>query len=49
MAELGGNGPDYQKAVAALARRRELTLRTDLRFLSGEPWSNPPFYLPPVE
>ena len=35
MSALGGNGPDYQKAIEALALRRELTLETDLRFTTA--------------
>ena len=49
MAALGGNGPDYENALAALRLRRELTLHTDLRFLSGSTWQNPPQYLPSVD
>jgi hypothetical protein len=49
MARLGGNGPDYRKAIAALARRAELTLATDVRFLSGPEWHNPPQFLPVVD
>ncbi len=48
MARLGGNGPDYEKALAALRLRRSLTLHTDLRFLQGSTWANPPQYLPPA-
>lgn len=50
MARLGGNGDDYRAAMAALARRRELTLESDVRFLQGrrgttlrsicQPWSD---------
>ena len=49
MSALGGNGPDYQKAIEALALRGELTLETDLRFLDGTTWDNPPYYMPPVD
>ena len=49
MAELGGNGADYRAALEALRRRRELTLETNLRFLAGEPWASPPFFLPAFE
>jgi len=49
MAELGGNGPDYDRALQALRLRRSLTLATDLRFLQGSTWQNPPQYLPAVE
>ncbi|MEZ5557803.1 MAG: hypothetical protein R3E86_04565 [Pseudomonadales bacterium] len=49
MAELGGNGPDYDKAMAALRLRRSLTLETDLRFLQGSTWQSPPQYLPNVD
>ena len=37
-------------ARASCARLRgELTLHTDLRFLSGSTWQNPPQYLPSVD
>lgn len=49
MAELGGNGPDYDKALQALRLRRSLTLATDLQFLQGSTWQNPPQYLPAVK
>lgn len=49
MAELGGSGPDYHKALEALRLRRSLTLATDLRFLQGSTWQTPPQYLPAVE
>lgn len=49
MAELGGNGPDYEKALEALRERRALTLHTDLQFLQGSTWQHPPQYLPAVE
>ena len=49
MSALGGNGPDYEKALAALRLRRDLTIKTDLRFLRGSTWQNPPQFLPSVE
>jgi hypothetical protein len=49
MARLGGNGPDYHKAIEALRRRNALTLGTDLRFLQGTTWQNPPFFMPSVD
>ncbi len=49
MSALGGNGPDYEKALAALRLRRDLTIKTDLRFLSGSTWQNPPQFLPSVD
>lgn len=49
MAALGGNGDDYRAAIKALARRRELTIDSDVRFLQGPEWHNPPQYLPPMD
>ncbi len=49
MAALGGNGDDYRAAIKALARRRELTIASDVRFLQGPDWHNPPQYLPPMD
>ena len=49
MAKLGGNGDDYRRAIMALARRAELTIATDVRFLEGPDWHNPPQYLPAMD
>jgi hypothetical protein len=49
MAELGGNGPDWEACMAALARRRELTVETSVRFLEGHLHQSPPAYLPALE
>jgi hypothetical protein len=49
MARLGGNGPDYHKAIEALRLRNALTLETNVRFLQGTTWQNPPFFMPSVE
>ncbi len=46
MAALGGNGADYDRAILALQRRRAVTLYTDIRFLDGTPWDNPPLFMP---
>jgi hypothetical protein len=48
MAKLGGNGPDYDKAIAALRLRDSLTLETDVRFLEGTTWQSPPFFMPSI-
>lgn len=48
MVAMGGNGPDYAKAVEALRVRRELTLYTDVRFMEGTTWTHPPLFMPPV-
>ena len=49
MAKLGGNGPDYQKARAALSLRQSLTLESNVQFLQGSTWQSPPQFLPGVE
>ena len=49
MAEMGGNGPDWAKALEALEIRRGLTLETSLQFLQGSTWNNPPYYMPGLE
>jgi hypothetical protein len=49
MARLGGNGPDYDKAIEALRLRNALTLETDIRFLQGTTWQNPPFFMPSID
>lgn len=46
MAEMGGNGPDWAKAREALAIRNSLTIETNLEFLRGSNWHNPPYYMP---
>jgi hypothetical protein len=43
---LGGNGPDYDALIEALAVRRELTIETSLTFLQGFNGPNDPYYLP---
>jgi len=43
---LGGNGPDYDALIEALAVRRELTIETSLTFLQGFNGPNGPYYLP---
>lgn len=45
-ARLGGDGPDYQAMIAALAVRRELTIETNLTFLSGANGPMGPYFLP---
>lgn len=45
-ASLGGNGPDYEALMQALAVRRSLTIDTELTFLSGFNGPNGPYYLP---
>ena len=49
MAQLGGNGPDYDACVEALSRRRALTLETEVRFLRGHFYQSPPIYLPALD
>lgn len=44
--KLGGNGPDYDALIAALAVRSELTIETSLTFLEGFNGPNGPYYLP---
>lgn len=46
---LGGDGPDYEAAVRALARIDELTLESSVRFLKGPLFDSPPVYAPPVD
>lgn len=46
MAQMGGNGPDWEKARKAIAFRRSLTIETSLQFLKGSTWHNPPYYMP---
>lgn len=46
---LGGDGPDYQAAVRALAQIDELTLESSVRFLQGPLFDSPPVYAPPVQ
>lgn len=48
-AQLGGNGPDYDKCMKALQTRRTLTLETTVQFLQGSAWQNPPVFMPAVE
>ncbi len=43
---LGGNGPDFEALIQALAVRNELTIETDLTFLEGFNGPNGPYYLP---
>ena len=43
---LGGNGPDFDALVEALAVRRKLTIETSLTFLQGFNGPNGPYYLP---
>ncbi len=45
----GGNGPDWEKCMEAIAFRRSLTLETNLQFLQGSTWQNPPWFMPAVE
>ncbi len=45
----GGNGPDWDACAAALAYRRSVTLETTVRFLKGETWKNPPYFMPGVD
>jgi hypothetical protein len=42
----GGNGPDWEKCMEAIALRRSLTLETTITFLEGRSWANPPWFLP---
>lgn len=46
MATHGGNGPDWVKCRDALALRQTLTLESSVKFLKGDKWDNPPFFLP---
>jgi len=46
MEEMGGNGPDWVKARKAIAYRRSVTIETNLEFLQGSTWHNPPYYMP---
>ena len=42
----GGNGPDWEKCMAAINFRRSLTIETSLQFLKGHKWDNSPWYMP---
>ena len=46
MAQLGGNGRDYDLCVEGLERRRALTVDTSVDFLQGHFHGSPPVYLP---
>lgn len=45
----GGNGPDWLNCRAALARRGELTLKTELTFLKGTMAPNGPYFMPGLD
>lgn len=45
-AQLGGNGPDYDKMREALALRRSLTLETSVKFMEGYMYHSPPNFMP---
>jgi hypothetical protein len=49
MAAHGGNGPDWAKCRDALALRQTLTIESSVKFLKGEKWENPPFFLPGLD
>ena len=49
MAQLGGNGPDYELCQESLDRRRQLTLETSVLFLQGFLYHSPPVYLPALD
>lgn len=49
-AEMGGNGPDWRKAIEAFTLRQSLTLETvTLQFLQGSTWHNPPYFMPGIK
>lgn len=48
MAQLGGNGPDWEKCRDALAARRELTIESHVVFLKGQMAPGGPYYMPGV-
>jgi len=48
-AQLGGNGPDYDKMREALALRRSLTHETTLTFLEGYMYDSPPKFMPGLQ
>jgi hypothetical protein len=45
----GGNGPDWEKCRAALARRSELTISTHLIFLQGKMAPGGPYFMPGLD
>ncbi len=47
--EHGGNGPDWRKCKAALDYRRSVTIETNVRFLQGSTWDNPPWFMPGLD
>lgn len=42
----GGNGPDWDACANALEYRRSVTIETEVQFLKGETWENPPIFMP---
>ena len=49
MAAHGGNGPDWVKCREALKIREDLTLESNVRFLEGRAWDNPPWFMPGLD
>ena len=45
-AELGGNGPDYDKLRDAIQLRRSLSIETSVEFLQGYMYQSPPVFMP---
>ena len=45
-AELGGNGPDYDKLLDAIQLRRSLSIETKVEFLQGYMYQSPPLFMP---
>lgn len=45
-AKLGGDGPDYQAMQAALKVRRDLTIETNVKFMTGVSGPLDPVFLP---
>ena len=46
---LGGDGPDYEKAVETLQLLDQLTLESSVQFLKGPLFGSPPQYTPPMD
>jgi len=47
--KLGGNGPDWEKCMEALEKRRSLSFETSAQFLQGGIAPNGPYYLPGLD
>ena len=45
-ANLGGNGPDWQKMIEAVRFRQSLSQETSIQFLRGYLYDSPPIFLP---